>query len=284
MLERAGSAEAITWPLFRDVLLDQAEQGVDYFTIRAGVGGGEGISHNSPHLRPPDSPPPPPLPLTTATPRADAATLLRFVPMTARRVTGIVSRGGAIHAKLCLATHEENLAYTHWDEILDICAAYDISLSIGDGLRPGCIADANDEAQFSELCVQGELTRRAWAKNVQARACRWGGRALIRAFRADICHLPLCRKVMCEGPGHVPLHKIPENMAKQLDLCSQAPFYTLGPLVTARSAGGGCASRSDSILPFSAVNNRTWRPLTTTSRAPSARLRWAPSARRCFAT
>ncbi|CAL5219971.1 g1908 [Coccomyxa viridis] len=168
-LEKAGGiVENITWELFRETLVEQAEQGVDYFTIHAGV-------------------------------------LLRHIPLTAKRLTGIVSRGGSIHAKLCLLDHVENFAYTHWDEILDICAEYDISLSIGDGLRPGCIADANDAAQFAELKTQGELTRRAWAKDVQ---------------------------VMNEGPGHVPLHKIPENMEKQLDWCSEAPFYTLGPLAT----------------------------------------------------
>ncbi|KAL6755406.1 hydroxymethylpyrimidine phosphate synthase [Haematococcus lacustris] len=168
-LERVGGdVTKITWPLFKQVLLDQAEQGVDYFTIHAGV-------------------------------------LLAFIPLTAQRITGIVSRGGSIHAKLCLMDHKENFAYTHWDEILDICAAYDISLSIGDGLRPGCTADANDAAQFAELKTQGELTKRAWAKGVQ---------------------------VMNEGPGHVPLHKIPENMAKQLEWCDEAPFYTLGPLAT----------------------------------------------------
>jgi phosphomethylpyrimidine synthase len=168
-LERAeGIVENITWDLFRKVLIDQAEQGVDYFTIHAGV-------------------------------------LLRFIPLTAQRITGIVSRGGSIHAKLCLLDHKENFAYEHWDDILDICEEYDITLSIGDGLRPGCIADANDAAQFAELKTQGDLTRRAWAKNVQ---------------------------VMNEGPGHVPLNKIPENMAKQLDWCSEAPFYTLGPLTT----------------------------------------------------
>lgn len=168
-LERAnGDVSGITWELFRQVLVDQAEQGVDYFTIHA-------------------------------------ATLLRFIPLTADRVTGIVSRGGSIHAKLCLMDHKENFAYQHWDEILEICAAYDISLSIGDGLRPGCIADANDEAQFAELKTQGELTRRAWARNVQ---------------------------VMNEGPGHIPLNKIPENMVKQLEWCDEAPFYTLGPLTT----------------------------------------------------
>eukprot|EP00897_Mesotaenium_endlicherianum_P002781 jgi/Mesen1/2530/ME000161S01584 len=163
-----GIAENLTWPIFRDTLLEQAEQGVDYFTIHAGV-------------------------------------LLRFIPLTAQRLTGIVSRGGSIHAKWCLSQHRENFAYEHWDDILDICRRYDIAISIGDGLRPGCIRDANDMAQFSELAVQGELTRRAWAKDVQ---------------------------IMNEGPGHVPLHKIPENMAKQLDWCSEAPFYTLGPLTT----------------------------------------------------
>eukprot|EP00245_Coleochaete_scutata_P005545 TRINITY_DN19192_c0_g1_i1.p1 TRINITY_DN19192_c0_g1~~TRINITY_DN19192_c0_g1_i1.p1 ORF type:complete len:658 (+),score=103.63 TRINITY_DN19192_c0_g1_i1:131-2104(+) len=168
-LEKVGGiAEDLTWEAFRDVLLEQAEQGVDYFTIHAGV-------------------------------------LLRFIPHTANRLTGIVSRGGSIHAKWCLAHHRENFAYEHWDDILDICSAYDISISIGDGLRPGCIKDANDYAQFSELAVQGELTRRAWEKNVQ---------------------------IMNEGPGHVPLHKIPENMQKQLEWCSEAPFYTLGPLTT----------------------------------------------------
>ncbi|GBF91198.1 hypothetical protein Rsub_04867 [Raphidocelis subcapitata] len=168
-LEKAGGdVSAITWELFRETLIEQAEQGVDYFTIHAGV-------------------------------------LLRHVPLTAGRVTGIVSRGGSIHAKLCLMDHRENFAYEHWDDILDICARYDITLSIGDGLRPGCIADANDAAQFAELKTQGDLTRRAWEKNVQ---------------------------VMNEGPGHVPLHKIPENMEKQLDWCSEAPFYTLGPLAT----------------------------------------------------
>ncbi|KAL0054918.1 hypothetical protein WJX82_004384 [Trebouxia sp. C0006] len=168
-LEKAdGIVENITWELFRQTLIEQAEQGVDYFTIHAGV-------------------------------------LLRHIPLTAKRVTGIVSRGGSIHAKLCLLEHKENFAYTHWDEILDICAEYDVSLSIGDGLRPGCIADANDAAQFAELKTQGDLTRRAWERDVQ---------------------------VMNEGPGHVPLNKIPENMQKQLDWCNEAPFYTLGPLAT----------------------------------------------------
>ncbi len=163
-----GKAEELTWEIFRDTLIEQAEQGVDYFTIHAGV-------------------------------------LLRFVPLTAKRVTGIVSRGGSIHAKWCLAHHQENFAYTHWDEICEIMAAYDVSFSIGDGLRPGSLADANDEAQFAELKVQGDLTTRAWAQDVQ---------------------------VMNEGPGHVPMHMIHENMTKQLEWCHEAPFYTLGPLTT----------------------------------------------------
>ncbi len=163
-----GRAEDLTWELFRDTLIEQAEQGVDYFPIHAGV-------------------------------------LLRLVPMTASRMTGIVSRGGSIMAKWCLAHHQENFLYTHWDDICDIMAAYDVSFSIGDGLRPGSIADANDKAQFGELEVQGELTKRAWAKGVQ---------------------------VMNEGPGHVPMHLIEENMAKQLEWCHEAPFYTLGPLTT----------------------------------------------------
>jgi phosphomethylpyrimidine synthase len=163
-----GKAEELTWEIYRDTLIEQAEQGVDYFTVHAGV-------------------------------------LLRFIPLTARRMTGIVSRGGSILAKWCLAHHQENFTYTHWDEICDIMAAYDVSFSIGDGLRPGSIADANDEAQFGELQVQGELTERAWAKGVQ---------------------------VMNEGPGHVPMHMIEENMAKQLEWCHEAPFYTLGPLTT----------------------------------------------------
>jgi phosphomethylpyrimidine synthase len=163
-----GKAEDLTWEIYRDTLIEQAEQGVDYFTVHAGV-------------------------------------LLRFIPLTARRMTGIVSRGGSILAKWCLAHHQENFTYTHWDEICDIMAAYDVSFSIGDGLRPGSIADANDEAQFGELKVQGELTTRAWAKGVQ---------------------------VMNEGPGHVPMHMIEENMHKQLEWCHEAPFYTLGPLTT----------------------------------------------------
>ncbi|XP_020701832.2 phosphomethylpyrimidine synthase, chloroplastic [Dendrobium catenatum] len=163
-----GIAEKLTWEIFRDTLIEQAEQGVDYFTIHAGV-------------------------------------LLRYIPLTAKRMTGIVSRGGSIHAKWCLAYHKENFAYEHWDDILDICNQYDVALSIGDGLRPGSIYDANDSAQFAELLTQGELTRRAWEKDVQ---------------------------VMNEGPGHIPMHKIPENMVKQLDWCNEAPFYTLGPLTT----------------------------------------------------
>jgi len=163
-----GKAEELTWEIYRDTLIEQAEQGVDYFTVHAGV-------------------------------------LLRFIPLTARRMTGIVSRGGSILAKWCLAHHQENFTYTHWDEICEIMAAYDVSFSIGDGLRPGSIADANDEAQFGELKTQGELTERAWAHGVQ---------------------------VMNEGPGHVPMHMIEENMAKQLEWCHEAPFYTLGPLTT----------------------------------------------------
>ncbi len=163
-----GKAEELTWEIYRDTLIEQAEQGVDYFTIHAGV-------------------------------------LLRFIPMTARRMTGIVSRGGSILAKWCLAHHQENFTYTHWDEICEIMAAYDVSFSIGDGLRPGSIADANDEAQFAELKVQGELTERAWKHGVQ---------------------------VMNEGPGHIPMHLIEENMHKQLEWCHEAPFYTLGPLTT----------------------------------------------------
>jgi phosphomethylpyrimidine synthase len=163
-----GKAEDLTWEIYRDTLIEQAEQGVDYFTIHAGV-------------------------------------LLRFIPLTAHRMTGIVSRGGSIMAKWCLAHHQESFLYTHWDDICDIMAAYDVAFSIGDGLRPGSIADANDEAQFAELKVQGELTERAWAKGVQ---------------------------VMNEGPGHVPMHLIEENMHKQLEWCHEAPFYTLGPLTT----------------------------------------------------
>ena len=168
-LEKVGGRpEDLTWEIYRDTLVEQAEQGVDYFTVHAGV-------------------------------------LLRYVPMTARRVTGIVSRGGSIMAKWCLAHHEENFTYTRFREICEIMRAYDVSFSLGDGLRPGSIADANDEAQFAELKTQGELTRIAWEYDVQ---------------------------VMNEGPGHVPMHLIKENMEHQLDWCDEAPFYTLGPLTT----------------------------------------------------
>ncbi len=168
-LEKVGGRpEELTWPIYRDTLIEQAEQGVDYFTVHA-------------------------------------AALLRYVPLTARRVTGIVSRGGSIMAKWCLAHHEENFTYTHFREICDIMQAYDIAFSLGDGLRPGSIADANDEAQFAELKTQGELTRIAWEYDVQ---------------------------VMNEGPGHIPLQLIKENMDRQLDWCDEAPFYTLGPLTT----------------------------------------------------
>ncbi len=168
-LEKVGGiAEDLTWDLFRDTLIEQAEQGVDYFTIHAGV-------------------------------------LLRHVPLTAKRVTGIVSRGGSIMAKWCLAHHKENFLYTHFEEICEIMKAYDVSFSLGDGLRPGSIADANDEAQFGELEALGELTKIAWKHDVQT---------------------------MIEGPGHVPMHMIKENMDKQLECCDEAPFYTLGPLTT----------------------------------------------------
>ncbi len=163
-----GVAEDLNWEVFRDTLIEQAEQGVDYFTIHAGV-------------------------------------LLRYVPMTAKRMTGIVSRGGSIMAKWCLAHHEENFLYTHFEDICEICKAYDVSFSLGDGLRPGSVYDANDEAQFSELETLGELTKIAWKHDVQ---------------------------VMIEGPGHVPMHMIKENMDKQLTECHEAPFYTLGPLTT----------------------------------------------------
>ncbi|EEY92055.1 MULTISPECIES: phosphomethylpyrimidine synthase ThiC [Acinetobacter] len=163
-----GVAEDLTWEIFKDTLIEQAEQGVDYFTIHAGV-------------------------------------LLRYVPMTANRLTGIVSRGGSIMAQWCLAHHQENFLYTHFDEICEIMKAYDVSFSLGDGLRPGCVQDANDEAQFSELKTLGELTHRAWEHDVQ---------------------------VMIEGPGHVPMHMIKENMDLQLEVCKEAPFYTLGPLTT----------------------------------------------------
>jgi phosphomethylpyrimidine synthase len=163
-----GAAEDLTWEIFRDTVIEQAEQGVDYMTVHAGV-------------------------------------LLRYIPLTANRVTGIVSRGGSIMAKWCLAHHRESFLYENWDELCEILATYDVSFSIGDGLRPGSIADANDAAQFAELETQGELTRRAWAQDVQ---------------------------VMNEGPGHIPMHMIKENMEKQLAWCDEAPFYTLGPLTT----------------------------------------------------
>jgi len=163
-----GVPEELTWEIYRDTIIEQCEQGVDYFTVHAGV-------------------------------------LLRFIPMTANRLTGIVSRGGSILAKWCMAHHEENFTYTHFPELCEIMAAYDVSFSLGDGLRPGSIHDANDEAQFAELKVQGELTKVAWEHGVQ---------------------------VMNEGPGHVPMHLIKENMEKQLEWCDEAPFYTLGPLTT----------------------------------------------------
>ncbi|MCB9771834.1 MAG: phosphomethylpyrimidine synthase ThiC [Candidatus Omnitrophica bacterium] len=163
-----GKAEDLTWEIYRDTLIEQAEQGVDYFTVHAGV-------------------------------------LLRYIPLTAKRLTGIVSRGGSILAKWCLTHHKENFLYTHYEEICEIMKAYDVSFSLGDGLRPGSIADANDAAQFGELETLGELTQRAWKHDVQ---------------------------VMIEGPGHVPMHLIKENMDKQLDICKEAPFYTLGPLTT----------------------------------------------------
>ena len=168
-LEKVGGiAEELSWEVFRDTLIEQAEQGVDYFTIHAGV-------------------------------------RLHYIPLTARRVTGIVSRGGSIMAKWCLAHHRESFLYEHFEEICEICRAYDVSFSLGDGLRPGSIADANDAAQFAELETLGELTRVAWKHDCQ---------------------------VMIEGPGHVPMHKIKENMDKQLSVCAEAPFYTLGPLTT----------------------------------------------------
>jgi phosphomethylpyrimidine synthase len=163
-----GVAEDLSWEVFRDTLIEQAEQGVDYFTIHAGV-------------------------------------LLRYVPLTAKRVTGIVSRGGSIMAAWCLAHHRENFLYTHFEEICEIMSAYDITFSLGDGLRPGSIADANDEAQFAELDTLGELTKIAWKHDVQ---------------------------VMIEGPGHVPMHLIKENVDRQMEVCQEAPFYTLGPLTT----------------------------------------------------
>ncbi|MCK5861310.1 MAG: phosphomethylpyrimidine synthase ThiC, partial [Candidatus Hydrogenedentes bacterium] len=168
-----GEVEALTWEIVRDTLIEQAEQGVDYFTLHAAV-------------------------------------LKEHFPLAATRLTGIVSRGGAIMAKWCIFHNKENFIYEHWDDVCDILAAYDVGVSIGDGLRPGSIHDANDAAQFAELKTQGSLTRRAWEKHVQ---------------------------VMNEGPGHVPLHLIGENMKKQLEWCEEAPFYTLGPLPTDIGAG-----------------------------------------------
>ncbi len=163
-----GKAEDLTWEIFRDTLIEQAEQGVDYFTIHAGV-------------------------------------LLRYIPLTAKRITGIVSRGGSIMAKWCLSHHKESFLYTHFEEICEIMKAYDVAFSLGDGLRPGCIADANDAAQFGELETLGELTKIAWKHDIQT---------------------------IIEGPGHIPMHMIKENMDKQLEVCGEAPFYTLGPLTT----------------------------------------------------
>jgi phosphomethylpyrimidine synthase len=172
-VEKVGSPMDLTWEIYRDVLIEQARQGVDYVTIHAGV-------------------------------------LHRLVPLANRRLCGIVSRGGSLMAEWCHRHNQENFLYTHWDEICEILAAYDMAVSIGDGLRAGCIADANDEAQMAELAIQGELTERAWKYDVQ---------------------------VMNEGPGHVPLHKIKENVERQLEWCHEAPFYTLGPLTTDIAAG-----------------------------------------------
>jgi phosphomethylpyrimidine synthase len=163
-----GKPEDLTWEIYRDTIVEQCEQGVDYFTVHAGV-------------------------------------LLRYIPLTAKRVTGIVSRGGSILAAWCLAHHEENFLYTNFEELCEILSTYDVAFSLGDGLRPGSIADANDEAQLSELRTLGELTQTAWEHDVQ---------------------------VMIEGPGHVPMHKIKENVDLQLEVCHEAPFYTLGPLTT----------------------------------------------------
>lgn len=197
-----GIAEDLTWELYRDTLIEQAEQGVDYFTIHAGV-------------------------------------LRRYIPLTARRMTGIVSRGGSIMAAWCLAHQQENFLYTHFEDICEIMKTYDVAFSLGDGLRPGSIADANDEAQFAELETLGELTLLAWKHDVQ---------------------------VMVEGPGHVPLHKIKENMDKQLEICREAPFYTLGPLTTDIAPGydhitsaigaamiGGSARRCCVTLPLRSI-------------------------------
>lgn len=180
-----GVAEDLSWEVFRDTLIEQAEQGVDYFTIHAGV-------------------------------------LLRYIPLTTKRVTGIVSRGGSIMAQWCLAHHEENFLYTHFEEICEIMKSYDVSFSLGDGLRPGSIADANDEAQFAELETLGELTKIAWKHDVQ---------------------------VMIEGPGHIPMHKIKENVDKQMEICHEAPFYTLGPLTTDIAPGAMIILHQRSVQP-----------------------------------
>lgn len=179
-----GDANALTWEIYRDTVIEQCEQGVDYMTVHAGV-------------------------------------LLRYVPLTAERVTGSVSRGGSIMAGWCLAHHEENFLYTHFDELCEIFAAYDVAFSLGDGLRPGSIADANDAAQFAELDTLAELTQRAWEYDVQ---------------------------VMVEGPGHIPLHKVRENVERQQELCKGAPFYTLGPLVTDIAPGS-----EKSVMPCAKV-------------------------------
>ena len=224
-LEKVGGrAEELTWEIYRDTLIEQAEQGVDYFTVHAGV-------------------------------------LLRYIPMTARRATGIVSRGGSIMAKWCLAHHRESFLYTHFREINEIMRAYDVSYSLGDGLRPGSIADANDRAQFAELETLGELTKLAWDQDVQ---------------------------VMIEGPGHVPMHKIKVNMEKQLEECGEAPFYTLGPLnrclqslVLERRRFEASAGRRDQPRP-----SRRWRAPQTGRRrryGPGLETHGEDSVRRCSA-
>jgi phosphomethylpyrimidine synthase len=202
-----GVPEELTWEIYRDTIIEQCEQGVDYFTVHAGV-------------------------------------LLRFIPMTANRLTGIVSRGGSILAKWCMAHHKENFTYTNFPELCEIMAAYDVSFSLGDGLRPGSIRDANDEAQFAELKVQGELTKIAWEHGVQ---------------------------VMNEGPGHVPMHMIKENMEKQLEWCRR----------TWRSSSSGATRRRSTR---SGRSPRTSRPRTTTSRRRSVRPRSGGTAPRCSAT
>ena len=235
-----GRAEELTWEMFRDTLIEQAEQGVDYFTIHAGV-------------------------------------LLRYVPLTAKRVTGIVSRGGSIMAKWCLAHHKENFLYTHFEDICEIMKAYDVAFSLGDGLRPGCIADANDAAQFGELEALGELTKIAWKHDVQT---------------------------MIEGPGHVPMQMIKENMDKQLAECGEAPFYTLGPLttdiapgydhITSRDRRGDdrLVRHRDALLrhaegtPGPAEPRRTCATASSPTRSPRTPPTWprAIPARRCATT